>query len=383
MKNFRLIFAGLVAGLAVNAFGSYLFSWKVYSNVPNWYTWDYAQIAVYHNDVQAGYLYEDGVSPDTPSRSLSSDLWNSQSAPATSVILDAYAAAETRDQYAYVIELWSNAGYVASSMVYTYDMLLKDYLQGTGTGSADPGTKNIAYNIPEPTSALLMLAGMGLLVLRRKRANRLVALLAMGMVGGMAMAEANVKFVTLKSDGPDHYADGTTVLDGERYALVYAADKSAVVFKANGTVDGGKLILTSRLARNGACPATCFQLGAGATVGCTGGEYALFVLDTRLADGSIAPAVNGKVPLVNGYGPVTGGVVAVSESLVPEGTPEPMFTGIEVGDEWVTLTLENTVPYIQYTVDGAESAANGKVGEPITLKVRKEEGGQMFRARRK
>ncbi len=381
MKNFKIVFAALVMGLAANAFGNYLFSWKVYNNVPTWYDWDYAQIAVYNNDAKAGYLYEAGVTPDTPSVSWKSDMWNSTSAPATSTILDVYAAANTRDAYTYVIELWSDAGFVASSISYTYDMLLDGYLQGTGTGSADPGTKNITYVIPEPTSALLLMVGLGLLGLKRKARKVLLPCLLLASM--VSFGEADLKFVTLKSEGPDKYADGTVVKDGERYAVVYTADPALVTFAADGQVTGGTLILTSRIAKNGGCPETSFQLGSGVTAGCTGGEYTLFLLDTRLADGTIAAAVNGKVPLVNGYGPVTGGVVTVSESLVPEGTPEPTFTGIEVGDEWVTLTLENTVPYLQYTVDGAEEAANGKAGEPITLKVRKEEGGQMFRARRK
>lgn len=379
MKNFKIVFAALVMGLAANAFGNYLFSWKVYNNVPTWYNWDYAQIAVYNNDAFAQYLYEAEAPANTHSVSWKSDLWNSTSAPATSIIEDAWV--NSPESYTYVIELWSDAGFVASSITYTYDMLLDGYLQGTGTGSADPGTKNITYVIPEPTSALLLMVGLGLLGLKRKARKVLLPCLLLASM--VSFGEADLKFVTLKSEGPDKYADGTVVKDGERYAVVYTADPALVTFAADGQVTGGTLILTSRIAKNGGCPETSFQLGSGVTAGCTGGEYTLFLLDTRLADGTIAAAVNGKVPLVNGYGPVTGGVVTVSESLVPEGTPEPTFTGIEVGDEWVTLTLENTVPYLQYTVDGAEEAANGKEDEPITLKVRKEEGGQMFRARRK
>ena len=384
MKNIKLVFAVLVMGLAANTFGSYLYSWKLYTNVPGWYDWDYAQIAVYTGNERVSYLYE-ASAPTYESRSYSSDLWNDSSAPAVSAIQDAWVAAASRNDYTYVVELYNASGtFVASSIYYTYDMLLAGYLQGEGTGSADPGTKKITYLIPEPTSALLLLVGMGLLALRRKRAKCLVAMFAMCLVGLSAMAEAKLTFVTLKSEGPDRYADGTVVADGERYALVYAADKSAVVFEANGTVRNGTLVLTARIAKDGACPETTFQLGEAVTAGCTGGEYALFVLDTRLANGTISSTKDGKVAVVNGYALAEGGQVTATVSALPAGIRKPRFTNIEVLEDSVVLTLDNTDSFIQYTVDaeGAE-AKNGDENAPITITVPKRDDGQIFRLERK
>lgn len=387
MKTMKTLMLVAAATVSMQLFGSYVFNWRLMTKVPRMEgDYDYAVIAVY-NDATGNIASLYGVNGRLASSAnsnvtskfyyedLADDIW--AQADITQIVSLKDAA------YSYVIELYSdNYGYVNETGHYTYASLFAGYEMETGSTS-DPNVKirNVHSIIPEPTSALLLMVGLGLLGLKRKARKVLLPCLLLASM--VSFGEADLKFVTLKSEGPDKYADGTVVKDGERYAVVYTADPALVTFAADGQVTGGTLILTSRIAKNGGCPETSFQLGSGVTAGCTGGEYTLFLLDTRLADGTIAAAVNGKVPLVNGYGPVTGGVVTVSESLVPEGTPEPTFTGIEVGDEWVTLTLENTVPYLQYTVDGAEEAANGKAGEPITLKVRKEEGGQMFRARRK
>lgn len=381
MKTIKTIMLA-VAGLAASQlFGGYVFSWTL-TGAPMSY--EYAQIAVYDGGAEAGYLYFN-PSTSTPSKYYATYSDSGLAAAAdVSAIVAAHDAGTA--SYTFAIELFNNSGVsIALSDTYVYDMILAaQYLDKNGTTEAPSGqVNNIAYAsaIPEPTSALLLLMGLGLLGLKRKARKVLVPCLLVAALTGFG--EADLKFVTLKSAGPDKYADGTVVQDGERYAVVYTADPASVTFAADGQVTGGTLILTSRLAKNGGCPETSFQLGAAATAGCTGGEYTLFLLDTRLADGTIAAAVNGKVPLVNGYAPVAGGEVKVVASLVPEGTPDPVFTGIDVGDEWVTLTLEKTVPYLQYTVDDAEAAANGDASRPITLRVPRKDGGQTFKARRK
>ena len=385
MKTIKTLMLVAAATMSTQLFGSYVFNWRLVTAPASAQDYSYAVIAVYNGDAKATTLLGtvSGDLPQADKTSIASKFYSSY------LTEDLYASADITQimsykdaAYAYVVELYnSTGGLIDKTGRYTYADLIAGYEFETGGTGAPAGIKNVYSIIPEPTSALLLMVGLGLLGLKRKARKVLIPCL---LVAAMtSFGEANLTFVTLKSEGPDNYADGTQVKDGERYALVYTADPAAVTFAADGKVTGGTLILTSRLAKNGGCPETSFQLGSGATAGCTGGEYTLFLLDTRLADGSIAPAVNGKVPLVNGYAPITGGVVKVSESLVPEGTPDPKFTNIEVDDEWVTLTLADTVPYIQYTVDGAEEAQNGKVGEPITLKVRREEGGQMFRARRK
>ena len=390
MKTMKTLMLVAAATVSMQLFGSYVFNWRLATKVPRMEgDYDYAIIAVYDGNTKVSWLYSSndgtGYLPQSGDSSFASRYYASYAsdggfaqADITKLLSNDYDAAA----YAYVIELYKDDIYVNETGRYTYASLIAGYeMEVGGTSAPTAGVKTVYSIIPEPTSALLLMVGLGLLGLKRKARKVLLPCLLLASM--VSFGEADLKFVTLKSEGPDKYADGTVVKDGERYAVVYTADPALVTFAADGQVTGGTLILTSRIAKNGGCPETSFQLGSGVTAGCTGGEYTLFLLDTRLADGTIAAAVNGKVPLVNGYGPVTGGVVTVSESLVPEGTPEPTFTGIEVGDEWVTLTLENTVPYLQYTVDGAEEAANGKAGEPITLKVRREEGGQMFRARRK
>ncbi len=378
IKNLVLAVAGIVSS---QLFAGYVFNWTL-SDVPENYNYDYAQIAVYAGDADKAYLY---FNAETPSRYYSwyrdSNLYASAD---VSAIVAAYNNGNT--SYSFIIELFNDYGVIGESASYTYEGLLAGNLDWYDE-PYQPTDKvaDVTYNIPEPSSVLMLLAGLMLLGLKRKARKVLLPCLLVAVMTGFG--EANLTFVTLKSDGPDKYADGTVVKNGERYAVVYAADPGQVKFLANGKVTGGTLVLTSPIAKDGGCPETCFQLGENLTKDCSGGDYKLFLLDTRLADGSIAPAVNGKVPLVNGYALVEGASVQVSAiSELPSDTPKVEFTDIEVGDEWVSLTMKNTVPYVQYTVDDDEaSVSNGKadLNDTITITVPRKDGGQTFKARRK
>lgn len=207
-----------------------------------------------------------------------------------------------------------------------------------------------------------------------------------------AIAAENDTIVTFGTTGPDTYADGTAVLDGERYALVYAADASDVVIAADGAVSGGTCVAVVPLAKGGRCPTIGFQVSA--ALGLSNRDnYRLFLLDTRLADGTLAPG--GSHPTaVNGYAPIEGASVTVTAiSALPDNLPQPNFTNIEVLDDQVVLTVENTVECIQYTLDeglGARGsgldgvkAQNGVAGGEIKFVVPKKDGGELFRVIRK
>ena len=78
-----------------------------------------------------------------------------------------------------------------------------------------------------------------------------------------AFAAVNDLVLTFSSAGPDTYADGTTVLDGERYALVWLPnDSMGFALAADGTVadpSQGEVILTVPAAKGGKCPTVVFE----------------------------------------------------------------------------------------------------------------------------
>ena len=90
------------------------------------------------------------------------------------------------------------------------------------------------------------------------------------MVFGFAAALASAAFaaqndalVSFSSKGPDAYADGTTVLDGECYALVWmSGGASGLTVAADGSATGGEIVLAAPVARNGRCPKVVFEVDA-------------------------------------------------------------------------------------------------------------------------
>ena len=193
-----------------------------------------------------------------------------------------------------------------------------------------------------------------------------------------ALAAANDALITFSTKGPDKYADGSTVLDGECYALVWTAEGSAgLELAADGTAKGGEIVLVSSLAKGGCCPKVIFEVDAkDLETKYKGGSWSVYLLDTRRwnADGKAVPAgtIAGKVSLVNAAGAVPGasvkvasgsvsaavavvGASASSATAVPEGTPRPEITGIRVDGANVYVTVKGTVPYLQYGLASGET----------------------------
>ena len=134
----------------------------------------------------------------------------------------------------------------------------------------------------------------------------------MGLMAAFALADgADDATVSFSTRGPDRYADGTTVMDGECYALVWSADGVFEGLSANGEpVDSNdKVVLIAPMAKDGHCPEIVFQLPASVATSLATGVYDVLLLDTRVtrADGTTAPngTVNGKLKMVNGYGGVS------------------------------------------------------------------------------
>ena len=189
---------------------------------------------------------------------------------------------------------------------------------------------------------------------------------------------------------PYKYADGSVVLDGECYALVWTPKGSAgAVVDADGTVQGGEMVLVAPVAKNGRCPKVVFEVGAGLVASrYKDGSWSVYLLDTRrYGDGgavSLAGLSGGHATVVNASGLVPGSIVsfadsngqmagianlagasAASETAVPEGTPRPEIVGIHIEGANVFVTVKGTVPYLQY--DLATGSAPTDVSEKANV----------------
>ena len=143
-------------------------------------------------------------------------------------------------------------------------------------------------------------------------------------LSGVARAgDASDSLLCFRTVGLDRYADGSAVLDGESYALVWTADGVFEGFDASGAaVDpADRVLMVAPLARGGRCPATAFELPEALVRELAGGTYGVWLLDTRVAGpgGTIAPRppVAHKPVLVNGYGAAVEGLAAGDSFAAP------------------------------------------------------------------
>jgi hypothetical protein len=246
----------------------------------------------------------------------------------------------------------------------------------------------------------------------------LIAASALAMAVTLVAEEyASVSFQTT---GPDKYADGTTVLDGECYALVWTADGVFEGLNVDGScVDpADEVVAALPWAKDGAFPATMFNIATN-TKYVAGGELAVYLLDTRkFIDGEAkVSGVNaeGKLVFVNASSKVdeavtvsgagaapsakaaaAGAVEGAVASALPADVPMPKVTGLDFvkvnGSDYVKLTVGNTVGFANYAVQGGNSVAvDGAVGadaktggaESITLLYPKTSDANFFKVIRK
>ena len=203
-------------------------------------------------------------------------------------------------------------------------------------------------------------------------------------------AEAGIQDVALRfsASGTDRYADGSTVPDGECYALVWSPKgKSFSGFNADGTAasQSDRVVLAGALAENGKCRDSVFQVPAEEYDKLKSGNWAVCLVDTRTVDGVPAGVGDGSRPLrVNRWGIVAGDVEVAAAgssarlslasgvrraakaapasgarasilSAVPPSLMPPRITAIDVSDGEVWLTVDGTVPYLDYTIISGET----------------------------
>lgn len=240
--------------------------------------------------------------------------------------------------------------------------------------------------------------------------KKLIASLAV-IVSACAFAAPDDTSILFSTVGPDKYADGTTVKDGECYALVWSAGEFAGI-KADCTCvnPADKILAIIPAAKDGKCKLGKYTLTKEELD--EGGNVSLWLLDTRVyksnADGSTTVSLAKqesvtKVPVVNGAVAVEaavevaqagfGGISAKDSAVAgavpaPADVPPPSIKSFKVGNVYVELEVENTVPYITYGVSAGKepgelakdpaAAATGKAGETITIYTKKLDGDAGF-----
>lgn len=211
-------------------------------------------------------------------------------------------------------------------------------------------------------------------------------LAALALLSGSASAGLDDKVLVFSTPGVDRYADGRPVADGECYALVWSpAGRAFAGFNADGTAvsPADRVVLAAPLAQDGRCRECLFQVPAAEAAPLEGGTWAVCLIDTRTAAGVPAGATNGIPRRVNRWCAVEGGVKVADASLlgaagtdgarapakgasdagvraetlsaVPESTPAPVITAMDVADGVAAFAVAGTVPFLTYTVESGES----------------------------
>ena len=252
----------------------------------------------------------------------------------------------------------------------------------------------------------------------------------------IALAGMEDKVLSFSTTGPDRYADGTVVADGECYALVWSPKGAFFAgFNADGTAisPADRVVLAGALARGGKCRDSLFQVPAEEYAELADGEWKVCLVDTRMANGVPAGVgANGVPRRVNRWGEVKATVkvepgavsalrlfatqrsesrglktaTALDEesdeddgacagvlSAVPASVKQPKITAFEVSDGVVRLTVEDTVPFLTYTLasgdtpnalatDDAADAVDGVVGQAIAIETDATEGSRFFKVTR-
>ena len=218
--------------------------------------------------------------------------------------------------------------------------------------------------------------------------------------------------ISFSTKGPDCYADGSVVVDGECYALTWSKDGVFDGFDANGEcIDPeDKIVLLAPVAKDGRCPPVLFQIPAAEADSLKNGQYAVYLLDTRVSTGGETKAggISGNRPaLMNGFGEASAaikvagadafesasenssncaGIVASSVAPAPADCTQPRIKAIRIEGDNVFLTVENLAGFMRVrsgsdvSVSGATDAAvETSGGEDVTLVTRKPGNSGFFK----
>lgn len=206
--------------------------------------------------------------------------------------------------------------------------------------------------------------------------------------------------ISFFTQGPDRYSDGTTVLDGECYALVHSSDGVFDGFTANGEcVDSDDtVVMVAPVAKDGRCPLVLFQIPSSKVDTMPKSRYSVCLLDTREIEGGVVKprgAKDGKPDLVNGYGEVTASLKLEKQAVgnrvkesVRDGlgqkagnvavsapdTRQPKIKSVQIDGDEVSIIVENLEGYMrvqsgscvkEFKATGPATKTSGETGEVI------------------
>ena len=210
----------------------------------------------------------------------------------------------------------------------------------------------------------------------------LAALIGAGALGAFAdAANTLISFSTMAPSATyqgDTYADGKQVLDGEWYALVWSKDGNfgGITTTCEPARAGDAVVLVAPLAKGGCCPFTVFQIDSKSADAHADGVYAVYLLDTRSADGQTVAAkttaglpslMNGSVETAKYAATSLGGTSAQTpstssawgESVVAD-AKQPTIKAFKVDGNRVTITVGDLMPGVKYNVQMGETVDNLK-----------------------
>ena len=221
--------------------------------------------------------------------------------------------------------------------------------------------------------------------------KKTIAFLVAGLCAGTLLAGMNNVVIQFSTVGPDKYADGTTVMDGECYALVWTPTGSEFQgIDAEGEAAGdSKVAVKAPIAIGGKCPNVQFQIDETfANEKYPNGTWGVYLLDTRkfateektdIVDGKEVKQTKVKVDAagkkvatgvggtVSGYGQVVANVGRSLSSAgaktgivqsIPAGIQPPTIKDFKVVNGMAYLYLANTVPMVSYGVAAGQSPGN-------------------------
>ena len=186
-----------------------------------------------------------------------------------------------------------------------------------------------------------------------------------------ALAGQDNLLATFSTKGPDRYADGTVVKDGECYALVWTKTGATfagitVTGEAVGDQNLNRVLCIAPLAKDGHCHEVVVEVNkVVADLYAGAGTFSLHLLDTRKADGTpggVEVGVNGfsaarefslaAKSAADGVqtGIETNAELAATATVLPDTIPQPKIKSIEVKDGIVRLTVARTSKMVRYGV---------------------------------
>ena len=228
--------------------------------------------------------------------------------------------------------------------------------------------------------------------------KKTIAFLTAGLCAGTLLAGMNNVVIQFSTVGPDKYADGTTVMDGECYALVWTPDGATFGGinsdgEAIGENDKGQkctVAVKAPIAIGGKCPNVQFQIDETyADVNYPGGTWGVYLLDTRkFATEEVTVTVDGKEvkqtqvkvdstgkkvatgvgsTTVSGFGAVISGIKpslspagakgGIVQSI-PAGVQPPTIKDFKVVNGMAYLYLKNTSSAVSYGVAAGQAPGN-------------------------